>query len=343
MSNVGDRRILKARRRVNEDVNRMELSLVESSNGEDVRKKRFRFSDTLRFLDNMMKAEFNINQDAEARIWRKGHFDPNSLTLLNDLDKTLEDLWLLSGQQLIIEVKNDDGTWPKDVRYHKRERNPLPQGCENQSYTSAEKFKIFHGEIEEMQVKASNMKRELETLNHELNNMNEEQKRGKKRNRDQETELEKIKKQQKTLDERRKVLEADVRSFQTTDITLRQKIGLSERKRQKITEEVRVLDDNLQEYAKTTKDILDKIEPEPKKDEKGGLIEFMAKAIKEKEEMLTCPVCLEVAEAPIYTCQQMHLICSGCRPRLAACPECRERYRLRQIKWHTITIKINWF
>ena len=68
MSNVGDRRILKARRRVNEDVNRMELSLVESSNGEDVRKKRFRFSDTLRFLDNMMKTEFNINQDAEARI-----------------------------------------------------------------------------------------------------------------------------------------------------------------------------------------------------------------------------------------------------------------------------------
>ena len=147
MSNVGDRRILKARRRVNEDVNRMELSLVESSNGEDVRKKRFRFSDTLRFLDNMMKAEFNINQDAEARIWRKGHFDPNSLTLLNDLDKTLEELWLLSGQQLIIEVKNDDGTWPKDVRYHKRERNPLPQGCLNPSFTSSEGFKMVHKKV----------------------------------------------------------------------------------------------------------------------------------------------------------------------------------------------------
>ena len=53
----------------------------------------------------------------------------------------------------------------------------------------------------------------------------------------------------------------------------------------------------------------------------------MANAIREKEEMLTCPVCFEIAKAPIFTCLMMHLICSRCKPRVATCPECRERYR----------------
>ena len=101
------------------------------------------------------------------------------------------------------------------------------------------------------------------------------------------------------------------------DIALSRKIDLSEGKHQEITEEVRVLNgklqeyaknDKLQEYVKTTKEILDKIEP--KKDERGNWIDFLIKAIKEKEEWLMCPVCLEVVEAPIYMCQQMHLICA---------------------------------
>ena len=33
------------------------------------------------------------------------------------------------------------------------------------------------------------------------------------------------------------------------------------------------------------------------------MVDFLSKSIKEKEESLTCPVCLEVAQAPIYTCK----------------------------------------
>jgi len=57
------------------------------------------------------------------------------------------------------------------------------------------------------------------------------------------------------------------------------------------------------------------------------LIVFLAKSIEEKEAALECPVCLETAKAPIFTCQQMHLVCSNCRPRLASCPVCREAYQ----------------
>ena len=48
--------------------------------------------------------------------------------------------------------------------------------------------------------------------------------------------------------------------------------------------------------------------------------------IEAKERELECPVCLEVASPPIYQGLCQHLVCSGCRPRLAQCPECRQAY-----------------
>ena len=57
------------------------------------------------------------------------------------------------------------------------------------------------------------------------------------------------------------------------------------------------------------------------------MMDFLSKSIKEKEADLRCPVCFETAEVPIYTCQEMHLICSNCRPKLRECPECRAPYQ----------------
>ena len=50
------------------------------------------------------------------------------------------------------------------------------------------------------------------------------------------------------------------------------------------------------------------------------------RSIEKKEEDLECPVCLEVAKTPIYTCPDSHIICSACAtiPGLKKCPECRE-------------------
>ena len=57
------------------------------------------------------------------------------------------------------------------------------------------------------------------------------------------------------------------------------------------------------------------------------LIDFMAKSIEKKEAELECPVCFDIAEVPIFMCQQQHLICASCQPKLTACPECREPYQ----------------
>ena len=56
--------------------------------------------------------------------------------------------------------------------------------------------------------------------------------------------------------------------------------------------------------------------------------DFLLKSISEKEAELECPVCLRVVEtgAAIFSCQQQHLLCSDCRPRVRECPQCREKY-----------------
>ena len=56
------------------------------------------------------------------------------------------------------------------------------------------------------------------------------------------------------------------------------------------------------------------------------MVQFLSKSIREKAADLECPVCLEEAAAPIYSCPKVHLICSSCRPRVLLCPECRLEY-----------------
>ena len=55
------------------------------------------------------------------------------------------------------------------------------------------------------------------------------------------------------------------------------------------------------------------------------MVEFLNQSIAEKEEDLLCPVCLEVAQTPIFTCPDSHIICSSCVPKLKTqkCPQCR--------------------
>ena len=46
------------------------------------------------------------------------------------------------------------------------------------------------------------------------------------------------------------------------------------------------------------------------------LLEFINMKIEAREQELECPVCLETASIPIFACNDMHLICSNCRPKV---------------------------
>ena len=58
---------------------------------------------------------------------------------------------------------------------------------------------------------------------------------------------------------------------------------------------------------------------EKDKKEVGGnreLENFLEGQILELEVELECPVCLEVAKAPIFRCDELHIICFDCRPKV---------------------------
>ena len=68
----------------------------------------------------------------------------------------------------------------------------------------------------------------------------------------------------------------------------------------------------------------------------GAETEMMAiveRQIKEMEEELECPVCLEVCQpGPIFKCSEDHLVCKDCKPKMTECPMCREEFKLATSK-----------
>ena len=54
---------------------------------------------------------------------------------------------------------------------------------------------------------------------------------------------------------------------------------------------------------------------------------FLSNSIAEKDMGLECPVCLLPDTILIFMCQESHLICSTCRPKVTRCPECRVELR----------------
>jgi len=57
------------------------------------------------------------------------------------------------------------------------------------------------------------------------------------------------------------------------------------------------------------------------------MVKFLDKQIETKQRDLECPVCLEVAKAPIYSCSESHLVCHLCIHNLKQCPVCRVEYK----------------
>ena len=64
----------------------------------------------------------------------------------------------------------------------------------------------------------------------------------------------------------------------------------------------------------------------PSPSPEGRHLTFLLASIARKAASLECPVCLEEAAAPVFGCSQFHVVCGGCRGKVAACPTCREEW-----------------
>uniref|UniRef100_A0A8D3BUR2 Ubiquitin carboxyl-terminal hydrolase n=1 Tax=Scophthalmus maximus TaxID=52904 RepID=A0A8D3BUR2_SCOMX len=88
-----------------------ELKLCEDSNMDNVITRRFSKADTIDMIEKEMRKLFSIPDERETRLWNR--YMSNTFEPLNKPDSTIQDAGLYQGQVLVIEQKNEDGSWPR--------------------------------------------------------------------------------------------------------------------------------------------------------------------------------------------------------------------------------------
>jgi len=254
----------------------LDFLLAEDCNLEVTKKRRFSKYDTLQQVQITLKEEFNIAPYIDTRIWAIWGFGRFSgeYEQLTPLDIMLKDLRLPRIELITIEVKNEDGSWPRSIMHDKDVTYTTV--IADTTRTNKPVVESSKGDIGEIQDKLK-IKKE-EQLENEKN-------------------IKFIELKQKELEKEKNGLLA---------------------KMKEANDEIKTLE--------VTRDLFIKLDLEPYA-RNNKIVAFLTKSIEEKEAALECPVCLETARAPIFMCQQQHLICFKCRPRLASCPECRETYQ----------------
>ncbi|KAM6387377.1 ubiquitin carboxyl-terminal hydrolase 4 isoform 2-T2 [Pluvialis apricaria] len=88
----------------------LELKLCESNDPDNVISCHFSKADTVATIEKEMRKLFNIPAEKETRLWNR--YTSNTYEQLSKLDSTVQDAGLYQGQVVLIEAKNEDGTWP---------------------------------------------------------------------------------------------------------------------------------------------------------------------------------------------------------------------------------------
>ena len=92
----------------------LELRLVENSNLKDVRRRKFSKSHTMQHILAVMRTEFLISPNSEVRVWLSRVSGGHDGIVTTSNTGTAQSCNLYSGQQLVMEVKNSNGRWPRD-------------------------------------------------------------------------------------------------------------------------------------------------------------------------------------------------------------------------------------
>ncbi|KAH9512955.1 Ubiquitin carboxyl-terminal hydrolase 15, partial [Bulinus truncatus] len=92
----------------------MELKLCENSDTATVVTHAFSRADTIATIEQEMRRIFSIPEEKEVRLWNR--YMSNTYELLSKKEVTLQDAGLYQGQVIVVEVKNDDGNWPRQAK-----------------------------------------------------------------------------------------------------------------------------------------------------------------------------------------------------------------------------------
>ncbi|XP_070594888.1 ubiquitin carboxyl-terminal hydrolase 4 isoform X2 [Erythrolamprus reginae] len=89
----------------------LELKLCQNSDPTNLVDSYFSKGDTIATIEKESRKQFNISDGTEVRLWNR--CTNNTYEQLSKLDSTIQDAGLYQGQVVLIEVKNEDGSWPR--------------------------------------------------------------------------------------------------------------------------------------------------------------------------------------------------------------------------------------
>ncbi|XP_058022121.1 ubiquitin carboxyl-terminal hydrolase 4 [Ahaetulla prasina] len=89
----------------------LELKLCQNSDPTNLVDSYFSKADTIATIEKEMRKQFDIPDGKEVRLWNR--CTSNAYEQLSKLDSTIQDAGLYQGQVVLIEVKNEDGSWPR--------------------------------------------------------------------------------------------------------------------------------------------------------------------------------------------------------------------------------------
>ncbi|KAL8582060.1 hypothetical protein ACOMHN_028041 [Nucella lapillus] len=92
----------------------MDLKLCENSDINTVVSKQFSRATTVDQLEKAMRRVFRIDEKKEVRLWNR--YMSNTYEHLSKKTINLQDAGLYQGQVIVVEQKNDDGTWPRHAK-----------------------------------------------------------------------------------------------------------------------------------------------------------------------------------------------------------------------------------
>ncbi|XP_075751716.1 ubiquitin carboxyl-terminal hydrolase 15 isoform X1 [Rhipicephalus microplus] len=95
----------------------MELKLCTHSNSDQFVIRRFSKVDTIAQVEKDMRAIFKVETEKETRVWNR--CSSNTYEHLSDRSRTIQDIGLYPSQILLLEERNDDGSWPRQVKSSK--------------------------------------------------------------------------------------------------------------------------------------------------------------------------------------------------------------------------------
>ncbi|GFR98798.1 ubiquitin carboxyl-terminal hydrolase 15, partial [Elysia marginata] len=92
----------------------MELKLCENSDTTNVISHLFSRADTIATIEKVMREHFSIADSKEVRLWNR--YMSNTYEHLSNMGNTLQNAGLYPGQVIVIEVQNEDGSWPRQQK-----------------------------------------------------------------------------------------------------------------------------------------------------------------------------------------------------------------------------------